>query len=188
MQIAAREAAQVFGALEGRPAGLTSEEVAARRAQYGVNRVPEAPGPSLLLRLGSQFVHLFALLLWAGGFLAFLAGLPELGGAIVAVIVINAIFSFWQEYRAERAVAALRRLLPGRAKVRRGGVVEEVLAEELVPGDLLLLAEGDRISADARLVEPWDLLFLLLPGPLLLLAEELRKLVARRAEASHRTQ
>ncbi|MBI4339729.1 MAG: cation-transporting P-type ATPase [Chloroflexi bacterium] len=147
----------VYKAHSTRPEGLTTEEVHARQSQFGLNSIPEAPGPSLVLRFLKQLVHFFALLLWIGGFLAFVAGMPELGSAIIAVILINAVFSFFQEYRAERAVAALRRLLPAKAKVRRNGEVVEVLAESLVPGDVLLLSEGDQVSADARLVEAYDL-------------------------------
>jgi len=75
----------------------------------------------------------------------------------VAVIVINAAFAFWQEYKAEKAVEALRKLLPRRATVRREGTDRVIEARELVPGDLVLLAEGDAISADARLVEAFQL-------------------------------
>ena len=78
--------------------------------------------------------------------------MPELGGAIVVVIVVNAVFAFVQEFRAERAVAALRALLPSRVHVRRDGLVAEVDSENVVPGDVLLLAAGDRICADADLV------------------------------------
>jgi magnesium-transporting ATPase (P-type) len=115
-----------------------------------IAEVSGARWPRLLL---AKFVHLFALLLWTGAGLAWLAGLPELTAAIVAVIVINAIFSFVQEFRAEKAVSALRRLIPSRVRVRRDGVMTEVDGMSVVPGDVLLLAPGDRVSADADLVE-----------------------------------
>lgn len=89
--------------------------------------------------------------------LTFISGTPQLGFAIIAVIIINAIFSFWQEYEAEKAVAALKKILPSRAKVIRQGVPVEVLASQLVPGDILVLEEGDNISADARLVEAFQM-------------------------------
>ena len=73
--------------------------------------------------------------------------------AIVAVIVLNALFAFVQELQAERATEALKRYLPPRARVRRGGRTMEVEAATLVPGDVLLISEGDRLSADARLTE-----------------------------------
>jgi calcium-translocating P-type ATPase len=98
-------------------------------------------------------VHPLALLLWLAALLAFVAGVPVLGAAIVAVIFLNALFAFAQERQAERAVEALTRYLPQQASVRRDGSRALVDARTLVPGDVLLLAEGDRISADARLLE-----------------------------------
>ncbi len=80
----------------------------------------------------------------------------QLGWAIVGVILVNGCFSFWQAYRAEQALAALRRLLPQRVEVLRGGRTVEVDADELVPGDLVLLAEGAKVPADCRIVEAWS--------------------------------
>ncbi|HSD78562.1 MAG TPA: HAD-IC family P-type ATPase, partial [Solirubrobacteraceae bacterium] len=90
--------------------------------------------------------------MWAGAGLALLGDQPPLAIAIVVVIVVNAAFSFAQEYRAERAVEALRRILPQLVRVRRDGRPHEIRAEELVPGDVMLLAAGDRISADGDLL------------------------------------
>ena len=73
--------------------------------------------------------------------------------AIVAVIVVNALFAFAQEQQAERAIEALKEYLPAQATVRRDGHRQQVAAASLVPGDVLLIAEGDRISADARLLD-----------------------------------
>jgi P-type E1-E2 ATPase len=95
---------------------------------------------------------MMALLLWVGGALAFLARMPQLGIAIWAVNVLNGLFSFWQEYRAEKATAALQRLLPRTATVIRQGQQQRVGAEALVPGDVLLLSAGDLVPADARLI------------------------------------
>jgi len=104
-------------------------------------------------KLLANFTHLMALLLWAGGAMAFVGKMPQLGWAIWAVVVINAIFSFWQEFRAEKAADALKKLLPQFARVLRDGNEAKVPANELVPGDVIVLSEGDHISADARLVE-----------------------------------
>jgi calcium-translocating P-type ATPase len=98
-------------------------------------------------------VHFFAILLWVAGVLAFVAGMPELGVAIFVVVVINGLFAFAQEYRAERAAERLRDLLPRRATVLRDGRAVEVDANELVVRDVVLLASGDRISADLRVLE-----------------------------------
>ncbi len=132
--------------------GLTSEQARGELERVGPNVLAEGEGPHWLARFGRNFTHLFALLLWAGAALAVLGGQPPLAIAIVAVIVVNAIFSFAQEYRAERAVEALRQILPQRVRVRRDGHPSEVTAEEVVPGDVMLLAAGDRISADGQLL------------------------------------
>jgi P-type Ca2+ transporter type 2C len=132
--------------------GLTSAEAARLLAEVGPNVLAEPPPPSHLRRFAAQLVSLFALLLWGGAALALLGRLPQLSIAIVVVVIVNATFAFVQEYRAERATEALKRLLPGTARVRRDGDVVEVTTDRLVPGDLLLLQPGDRVSADAELV------------------------------------
>jgi calcium-translocating P-type ATPase len=81
----------------------------------------------------------------------------RLGVAIVGVILVNGAFSFWQEYKAERAVEALRRLLPAKVRVLRGGEIAQLLASEVVPGDVVLLEEGDLVPADCRVVEAFGL-------------------------------
>ncbi|MDO8617177.1 MAG: cation-transporting P-type ATPase [Dehalococcoidia bacterium] len=148
---------QVYPALGSSPAGLDDNEALVRARAYGPNRIEELPGPSLGGQLLAQFLQLFALLLWAGSLLAFLIGEAFLGGAIIAVVIINGAFGVWQERRAEHAVAALKRLLPETVRVLRQGREVVVPADALVPGDVILLNEGDRISADARLVFAEDL-------------------------------
>jgi magnesium-transporting ATPase (P-type) len=137
--------------------GLSSAEAAARLRAVGPNAIAEAERPSHLRRFSANLVHLFALLLWAGAALALVGGLPQLSVAIVAVILVNAVFAFAQEYRAERAVEALRRMLPVRVRARRDGVATEIASEDVVPGDVLLLAPGDKVAADADLLDAEDL-------------------------------
>jgi Ca2+-transporting ATPase len=132
--------------------GLSSADARRLLAEAGPNELAKPPEPSHVRRFLAQLGHLFALLLWAGALLALLGGMPELAAAIVVVILVNAAFAFVQEYRAERAADALQRMLPQHARVRRDGELVEVPAEELVPGDLLVLEAGDRISADADLL------------------------------------
>ena len=147
----------VYSVLASRPEGLTPEEAAERLARFGPNALREARRRPLYRKLLAQFTHLMAILLWAGGLIGFLAGLPQLGAAIWTVNLINGVFGFWQEYKAEKAAEALRRILPRRARVRRGGAEAQLPAEGLVPGDVLVLSEGDHVSADARLVEETEL-------------------------------
>jgi magnesium-transporting ATPase (P-type) len=132
-------------------AGLTTGEVKQRQEQYGLNLLPSPQHLSLWRRLLAQLVHFFAVMLWIAGGLAILAGMPQLGFAIFVVIVLNRLFSFIQEYRAEKAGERLRDLLPRRVTVIREGRHQNVDAIELVPDDVVLLNAGDRISADLRL-------------------------------------
>jgi P-type Ca2+ transporter type 2C len=149
---AALPADEVMNALATSMRGLAEDEIAVRAARYGANILPQPPRHPWYLELGANFIHLFALLLWAGAVLAWLAGLPQLAWAIVAVVVINGLFSYWQEYRAERAVEELQAMLPRHVTVRRGGQERLISAVEIVPGDLLVLTEGEAIPADARVV------------------------------------
>ncbi|HBA88550.1 MAG TPA: ATPase [Geobacter sp.] len=148
---------ELYSSLESGPQGLSSIDAARRLARFGPNAIRAAAAVPLYRKLLAHFTHLMALLLWAGGVMAFVGGMPQLGWAIWCVVFINAVFSFWQEFRAERAVEALKKLLPQQASVIRDGVELQVEAEELVPGDLVVISQGDRISADLRLVEEWDL-------------------------------
>ena len=147
----------VYDQLHTRLRGLTPTEVEERQQRYGPNAISEIKGKPLCLRFLANFTHLMALLLWAGGIVGFIARMPQLGVAIWMVNVINGVFSFWQEYKAEKATEALRRLLSPTARVLRDGEERRIPAEEMVPGDLLLLAEGDRVAADGRLVEAAEL-------------------------------
>jgi magnesium-transporting ATPase (P-type) len=134
-------------------AGLRGADAAERLRRDGPNTLPVARGVSWARRLAGQLFHFFAMMLWAAAGLAAIAGLPQLSAAIVAVIVLNAVFAFAQERRAERAAEGLRDLLPRRARVMRDGSVIDIDAAELVVGDLVLLEAGDRVSADMRIVE-----------------------------------
>jgi calcium-translocating P-type ATPase len=133
-------------------AGLSSVEATLRRARDGPNRLPTRRPMPAWRRLAAQMVHFFALMLWGAGVLAFVAGMPQLGTAIFVVIVVNGAFAFMQEHRAERAAEHLQCLLPRRATVIRDGIARVIDADELVVDDVLLLGEGDRLSADAELI------------------------------------
>ncbi|WP_322860635.1 cation-transporting P-type ATPase [Mycobacterium europaeum] len=131
--------------------GLTSEQAAARLHAEGPNRLPAPRRMPAWRRLLAEMVHFFALLFWVAGGLAFIAGMPQLGLAVFVVIVLNGLFAFAQEQRAEHASERLGELLPRRATVIRDRVRRQIPVEDLVIGDVVLLAEGDRISADLRL-------------------------------------
>ncbi|MBF2014660.1 MAG: cation-transporting P-type ATPase [Rivularia sp. T60_A2020_040] len=151
------ESADIYHNLTTTSQGLSEVEASLRLKQHGYNELPKPQTRPLLLRFVDQLTHFMALLLWVAGFLAFVSRTPELGWAIWAVIWINAIFSFWQEFQAEKALSALKQVLPARAKVFRDGNLCVIPARELVTGDVIQLEEGDKISADARLVESQSL-------------------------------
>ena len=119
--------------------------------------MPKAASRPLGRLLLDQLTHFMALLLWVAGAMAFAIDMPELGVATWAVVLINALFSFWQEYRAERALSKLADLLPRRITLFREGRLEIVPAMDIVPGDVLVIEAGDHIPADARLVETEEL-------------------------------
>ncbi len=164
MRIASLGVDEALTSLNSSASGLDAAEAERRLAEFGPNRLEEAAREHGLLRFARQFSHFFAIVLWLAAGLALFAehydpgqGMARLAVAIVAVILVNGVFSSWQEYRAERAVAALRRLLPRKVNVLRGGATIELGAERLVPGDLLLLEEGDGIPADCRVIDAFGL-------------------------------
>ncbi|MBM4284826.1 MAG: cation-transporting P-type ATPase [Deltaproteobacteria bacterium] len=140
--------------------GLSAAEANRRLQEYGPNEIREVRREPLSRRFLAQFTHFLAILLWLAAGLCLLShflkpgeGMLSLGVAIIGVIIINAIFTFFQEYRAERAVAALKLLLPFNVTVTREGRRKEIPAREVAPGDLIHLEEGDKVPADARLLE-----------------------------------
>ncbi len=133
--------------------GLTAREVDDRLRRDGPNVLPTQRPPPAWHVFVEQFVHFFAIMLWVASGLAFVAGLSELGVAIALVVVVNGVFAFVQEYRAERAAERLRDLLPKRVTVRRDGTTREIDATELVVDDVVLLGPGDRVSADLEIVD-----------------------------------
>jgi len=132
--------------------GLSAREAARRLIQYGPNELRTTQVRTWPRALLKQFTHPLALLLLLAAALAVVAGTVNLAWAILAVVLLNAIFAFVQESQAGKAVEALGRYLPPHAKVRRDGHPLTVDAAEVVPGDVLLIAEGDRVPADARLL------------------------------------
>ena len=144
-------AEEVLGRLETRPAGLDGAEVARRLAAVGPNRLPAKPRRSAWVVLVAQLKGFLNLLLLVAAVIAWAVGDLKDALMIGAVTVFNAILGFVQEHRAERALTALEHMVAFRARVRRGGHVVELGAEELVPGDIVLLEAGDRVPADGRL-------------------------------------
>ncbi|HJW32717.1 MAG TPA: cation-transporting P-type ATPase [Holophagaceae bacterium] len=156
---------EALAGLRSSPEGLTTEEAARRLVEFGPNRVEPVRNRSLLWELVRQFVHFFALILWVAAGLCFLAewrdpggGMAKLGVAILVVILVNGLFAFWQEAKAEQAVRGLEALLPMEVLVARNGRLVQRAAEALVPGDVVVLEDGDLVPADVRLLEGFGLM------------------------------
>lgn len=138
-----------FGSLSG----LDADGVRLRLERDGPNQLPTRRPVRWWVHLAHQLTHFFAIMLWIAAMLAIVGGMPELGAAIVAVVVINALFAFAQERRADRMAARLRDLLPMNVTVRRDGITTQIDASFLVLDDVVLLDPGDRISADLSVIE-----------------------------------
>lgn len=147
-----QEPAEVLQRLDSRQAGLTQPEATRRLASHGPNRLVEKPPLSPWWLLLQQFRSLLIALLLGAAVLAAALGNWKDAVVIAGVVVFNALLGFQQEYQAEQTLAALKQMLPPRARVRRAGQRQEVLHDELVPGDIVLLQPGDRVPADGRLL------------------------------------
>ncbi|MBI4522319.1 MAG: HAD-IC family P-type ATPase [Deltaproteobacteria bacterium] len=138
--------------------GLTLGEARRRLLQHGPNLIKRVGKIPWYLKLLKNFVSFFAVLLWIAAFLCFVPGvdMPQLGIAILAVVLVNGLFAFLQEHKSDRALEILQRMISQRCRVLREGTTLGIDAAELVPGDLILLDEGDLVPADARLIEAFE--------------------------------
>jgi calcium-translocating P-type ATPase len=133
--------------------GLTTIEAQRRLQQYGANELKRHEGVNWPKEVWSQFTQPLALLLWLAAALEFAISSPTIGIAIVLVILINAVMALSQERQAERSVEALSAYLPQRTTAMRDGHLATVDASQLVPGDIIVVEEGERVPADTRLIE-----------------------------------
>jgi magnesium-transporting ATPase (P-type) len=132
--------------------GLSSREAQRRLAQYGPNQLQRLGGVKWPRELARQLTHPLALLLWVAALLSFIVGSITVGVAVVLIIVLNAAVAFVQERHAENAVEALAGYIPQKLTVVRDGTRRVIDTAELVPGDIALVEEGERIAADMRLI------------------------------------
>jgi sodium/potassium-transporting ATPase subunit alpha len=138
--------------------GLTSAEAQQRLRHYGPNALQRSRVDPWQLKLLRNLFSFFAILLWIAALLCFIPGvdLPQLGIAILTVILVNGLFAFLQEYKSDRALDMLQQLITQRCKVMRDGRLQECEASQLVPGDIIMVEEGDLVPADARLLEAFE--------------------------------
>jgi sodium/potassium-transporting ATPase subunit alpha len=139
--------------------GLTSTEAQQRLRHYGANLLQHPRVDPWQLKLLRNLFSFFAILLWIAALLCFIPGvdLPQLGIAILAVILVNGLFAFLQEYKSDRSLEILQQLITQRCQVIRDGTLQECDASQLVPGDVIVVEEGDVVPADARLLEAFEL-------------------------------
>ncbi len=150
---------ELFAQLRSSKQGLTSAEVHKRRLEHGENALEEKKKKPFVIRFGKHFINYFAILLWIGSILSFFASFYVhersylyIGIALALVVALNAIFTFIQEYKSEKIMESFKKMLPNKILCLRDGERKEILAKNLVPGDIIYLAEGDKIPADGRLI------------------------------------
>ncbi len=148
---------EVFNELSTSENGLTSEEAKLRLKKYGYNKLSEKRQIPFIHKFIRHLKDLFGILLLVAAILSYISGSPELALIILAVVFVNIFVSIFQESRAEKAMATLKSWMPEFAKVIRDGELKKISVREIVPGDVIFLEEGDRVPADARLMEAFDL-------------------------------
>lgn len=150
---------ELLAQLKTSESGLDDEEAVRRLRTFGPNVIESHKKKNYLKEYLAKYIQFFAILLEVAAILSFVAdwfspgeGYDILGYAIFAAVIINATFSFWQEYKADRTMAELLKLVPAIVTVKRSGKIREIKADNLVPGDILIIEEGDRVGADTLLI------------------------------------
>jgi P-type Ca2+ transporter type 2C len=149
--------AELFKTYGTEPDGLSADEIAKRRNQYGPNLISSKRKKSALMVFFEEFKDLMVIILIVAAILAFIGGETRDGLIIIFIVILNASIGFVQKHKAEKAIEALTRLVAPKARVIRAGKEAEIEARELVPGDIMILREGDSVTADAILFETNEL-------------------------------
>ena len=143
--------------------GLTNEEVEKRKAEYGINKLNENKKESIIIRFIKQFNDFMIIILIIASIISavvsYIRGENDYFDSIIiiAIVVLNAIMGLIQEARAEKSIESLKKLTPQIAKSIRNGIIQEVNAEDLVPGDIIELEAGNYVPADCRIIESFNL-------------------------------
>lgn len=155
---------ELFLALGTSEEGLSADEVQRRQLRYGLNVLPKIPTQPWPQKLAAQFTHFFALLLWIAAIISFTIAWMDpdshmlpVGWAIIIVIVLNGAFGFYQEFRTQKSLETLRNMLPVKVSVVRQSQEQIIAGESLVPGDIVLLHEGDKVPCDMYVIQAFDL-------------------------------
>ncbi|MFN3466644.1 MAG: cation-translocating P-type ATPase, partial [Candidatus Brocadiales bacterium] len=150
-------AEEVLKQLESRPAGLSDAEAARRLEKYGPNEIVEKKKTPAILQFLKQFTEVLIIILLVATIVSAVLGEYLDAGVIFAIVILNAVMGFIHEKKAEKAVEALKKMLVPKAKVVRDGSVKVVESRSVVPGDILILEAGERITADCRIMESLNL-------------------------------
>lgn len=148
---------EVLRELDSSEKGLDENQAQERLEKYGLNELVERGLRSPWVVLAGQFTEIMVIVLLVAAAISFFIGETTDAIMILIIVVLNAILGFTQEYRAEKAMAALKKLSVPNVKVRRRGQIQEIEATKLVPGDIVLFEAGDRVPADCRMVESINL-------------------------------
>ena len=159
-----QEKAALLQGLKTSENGLAASQVIRRQQEFGPNVLEGEEKKNYLFSYLKEYVQFFAILLEVAAALSFVAdryapgqGNNILGYAILGAVIINATFTFWQEYKADKAMEELLKLMPSLVNVRRDGDTATIDSKELVPGDVMVLEEGDKVAADGVLLESTSL-------------------------------
>ncbi len=152
-----KEVGECFHQLHSSAEGLSEPEAKKRLNKYGYNKLTEKKKETLLHKLFSQFTDVLVIVLIAAGLISFLMGDKSDALVIFIIVLINASIGFWQEFKAERSLEALKKMVKSEVEVIRKGKIQKIDAKFLVPGDIIALQEGDSIPADARIIEAVEL-------------------------------
>lgn len=151
---------ELFDRFRSSDEGLNSSDVGTRQEQFGKNIIEQKAKKNYYKEYFKQYIQFFPILLEVAGVLAFIAnyyqpneGNDILGYAIFGAVFINATFTFWQDFKTDKAMEALLKLIPTKVKVKRNLKIKEIDAKDLVVGDIVILEEGDKIAADGVLIE-----------------------------------
>ena len=144
---------QLYNDLKSSAKGLSQEEAAARLKKHGLNAIKSENWLIFLRNLAAQFTDFLVIILIIAGILSLILGDRKTADVMFAVVILNAAIGFWQQFKTEKTLAALKQLLPHRSQVIRAGKQKEILSKYVVPGDILLLQAGDSIPADGRIIE-----------------------------------
>jgi P-type Ca2+ transporter type 2C len=147
----------IYLELQSGDGGINKESARQRLEIYGQNQLKAVKRTPLIFRFIRHLTNLLAVLMLIVSGLSFWADMPEAGWACILVVLLNAVFSFWQEYKADKAVDALKKMIPSSARVIREGIEIKIPTSDIVPGDIVIIEEGDNIPADARLIEAHEL-------------------------------